>query len=128
MKASRARCLAEFKRDLHVSIEQVAESHEVLGFEGSWFKGVETIGDKHRIADEVVVEVVVNEVSHLAGDMAGRDSHSEGRVGKDARESRRTKKGRRERREVMRSSSNRSFSGSLKSGTAFKSGAFKERS
>lgn len=63
----------------------MTEGQEVLGFEGSRFVGMKTSGKEESISDQVVVEVVVDEVSQLAGDVPCRERHDGAGGGGDTR-------------------------------------------
>ena len=63
----------------------MAEGKEVLGFEGSRFVSMKTSGQEESVADQVVVEVVVDEVPQLAGDVPRREGHDGAESGGDTR-------------------------------------------
>jgi hypothetical protein len=63
----------------------MTEGKEVLGFEGSRFVGMKTSSKEESISDQVVVEVVVDEVPQLAGDVPCCEGHDGAGSGGDTR-------------------------------------------
>jgi hypothetical protein len=49
-----------------------------LRFEGSGFIGMQAFSEEEGVPDEVIVEVIVDNVSQLTGDMARGEGHAEG--------------------------------------------------